>query len=119
MRQPSADIPIQLIKAAVESKNVGLIKTLTLKLTDVPERGDQVEVSPEDAVRLVAFPTLKEIVKYLQDNPPEESLSNVVQQLKRGLSQVALERRDSHRHDLPIIFQAVGEELDADYLQNE
>ncbi|KAG8939846.1 hypothetical protein FRC04_005940 [Tulasnella sp. 424] len=119
VRQPSADVPVQLIKAAVESKNVGLIKTLTLKLTDVPERGDQVEVSPKDAVRLVAFPTLKEIVKYLQDNPPEESLSNVVRQLKRGLSQVALEHRDSHRHDLPIIFQAVGEQLDADYLQND
>lgn len=111
-------MPVQLIKAAVESKNVDLIKTLTLKLTDVPERGDQIEVSPEDAVRLVTFPTLKEIVKYLKDNPPEEPISNVVRQLKRGLSQVALEHGDPHRHDLPVIFQAVGEELDADYLQN-
>lgn len=118
-QQPSSDLAIELIKAAVETKSVDIIETLTQKLMAIPERGDYFAVSPRDAVRLIVLPTLQATVGYLKDNPPEESLSGVLRQLKRGLSQVLLEYRDlRHIYDFPTIFEAVGAELDADYLQN-
>lgn len=118
-QRPGPDLAIELIKAAVETKSVDIIETLTQKLMSIPERGDYFVVCPRDAVRLIVLPTLQEIVEYLRDNPPEELLSGVLLQLKRGLSQVLLESRDLHHlYDFPTIFEAVGTELDADYLQN-
>ncbi|KAG8894159.1 hypothetical protein FRC01_013139, partial [Tulasnella sp. 417] len=116
--QANPDVAVNLLKAAIETKRASFIETLLHKLTALPERGGPLEMSPNNAVRLIVFPTLKGIVEYLEGAPPNDSLSEVVRNLKRGLCQVLLEHRHLFRSDLPVIFKAVGEELDSTYVQD-
>ncbi|KAG9034713.1 hypothetical protein FS837_002151 [Tulasnella sp. UAMH 9824] len=97
---PSPDVAVNLLKAAIENKSATLIDTLLHKLMALPERGGYFEITPNNAVRFVVFPTLKELVLYLERAPPGDSLSDVVRKLKRGLC------------------QAVGGELDSEYVQD-
>ncbi|KAG8947667.1 hypothetical protein FRC00_009007, partial [Tulasnella sp. 408] len=118
-QQPKPDVAINLLKAAIENKSVTLIDTILHKLMVLPERGGYFELSPNNAVRLVVFPTLKEIVSYSERAPPGDSLSDAVRKLKRGLCQVLLEHRHLSCSDLPILFQAVGGELDSEYVPHD
>ncbi|KIO28613.1 hypothetical protein M407DRAFT_229979 [Tulasnella calospora MUT 4182] len=91
---PSADMAINLIKAAMETKSVALTETLTQKLMAIPERDDFFEIDPKDAFRLIVLPTLSQITQSLESELPEASLVKAVHQLKRGLSNVFVEQKD-------------------------
>ncbi|KAG8897688.1 hypothetical protein FRC01_011215, partial [Tulasnella sp. 417] len=117
-QEANPDVAINLLKAAIETKGTTSIETLLHKLMALPERGGHFEMSPNNAVRLIVFPTLKGIVEYLEGAPPNDSLSDVVRKLKRGLCQVLLEHRHLSCSDLPVIFKAVGGELDSTYVRD-
>lgn len=116
---PNAEPAIKLVKAAMEIKSIPLIEALTQKLVAIPERGDYFELDPKGAIRHIVLPTLKEITESSEREPPEASLVKVVQQLKRGLSNVIVEQKDLCIYDLrTVIFPAVGGQIDAEYIRD-
>ncbi|KAG8897990.1 hypothetical protein FRC01_011073 [Tulasnella sp. 417] len=116
---PSADMAINLVKAATETKNVALIETLAGKLMAIPELGDYFQITPKEAFRSIILPTLKDITESSERGPPQASLEKVVRQLKRGLSNVALEQKGLCQHDLrTVIFPALAGQVDAEYIRD-
>ncbi|KAG8897989.1 hypothetical protein FRC01_011074, partial [Tulasnella sp. 417] len=106
---PSADVAIALIKAAMETKSAALIEILIEKLMAIPEPSDYFQITPKEAFRSIVLPTLKDITESSEREPPQGSLENAVRQVKRGLSNIALEQKGLCQHDLrTVIFPALA-----------